>query len=313
MFNFIIPKLSLRASLCCHIHTRLFSVNLIGSLRVKNAHYNNVDVSIDDSSPVIDASFNHDLQTGLRTWKTESRTAVWLRLDVKHAYLSPIAIKSGFDFYSAHGRSLVLVKWLLTNVQSKLPPVPFTQIGVGCFVLNSCNQILMIKERNTAYDRFKIPGGLVDPKESLTDAAHRELKEETGVHAVFTSVLSFWHQPVGVESKSDMYIVCRAHLDDEHKINNDIVIDPYEVRECRWVGIDEFLTFPSAQQHPMVLKILEHNFGIDEPTSGLKKVQSTKGTIQPDMEMEMQKLKVAPTLAPFSTFFCKNRRMKENV
>ena len=58
-------------------------------------------------------------------------------------------------------------------------------------MLDSNGDILLIKEYRSEYDMsfWKIPGGMVDPNESLEDAAKREVFEETGIQAEMLGLL----------------------------------------------------------------------------------------------------------------------------
>lgn len=54
--------------------------------------------------------------------------------------------------------------------------------------------------------------GLIDAGENLSDAAAREVLEETGVQAEFDSVLAFRHGHRGLFGKSDLFFVVRMRL-----------------------------------------------------------------------------------------------------
>ena len=58
----------------------------------------------------------------------------------------------------------------------------FPQVGVGVVVLNSDNEVLLIR-RGQAPNKglWTIPGGRQEPGETLFETAHREIEEETGV------------------------------------------------------------------------------------------------------------------------------------
>ncbi len=66
----------------------------------------------------------------------------------------------------------------------------FVLSGVGGIVFNSKRQVLVIVEKYFfAKKIWKMPGGLVDPKENLNEAVEREVREETGIDAQFMSVV----------------------------------------------------------------------------------------------------------------------------
>lgn len=47
----------------------------------------------------------------------------------------------------------------------------------------SPSQVLAVRERHSAWGKFKLPGGLADAGENFGDTAQREVLEETGVTA----------------------------------------------------------------------------------------------------------------------------------
>ena len=64
------------------------------------------------------------------------------------------------------------------NIQSF--PVP--AIGVGGIVFNNQKQVLMIQRNQPpAMGFWSVPGGKLEPGESLAEACQREIKEETGL------------------------------------------------------------------------------------------------------------------------------------
>lgn len=66
-------------------------------------------------------------------------------------------------------------------VSRAYPPRPFLAASIAVFR----NGKVLLAERAAppAAQRFSLPGGVVEPGESLTEAALRELEEETGVLA----------------------------------------------------------------------------------------------------------------------------------
>ena len=115
---------------------------------------------------------------------------------------------------------MVLYKWFGAG-EDKVPPYGNTQVGCAGFVVNEKNEILVVKEWQSANDgadrvpspNWKLPGGLADRGESFFECAARETLEETGVACRAVSVLGMWHrhgvQPWG---KSDIYCVVRLEL-----------------------------------------------------------------------------------------------------
>lgn len=66
-------------------------------------------------------------------------------------------------------------------------------IGVGGFVVSKdWNKILSVQEKKPMIPGlWKLPGGLVEPGETIAAAVIREVFEETGVKTKFVSILGF--------------------------------------------------------------------------------------------------------------------------
>lgn len=66
-------------------------------------------------------------------------------------------------------------------------------VAVSAFVQDDEGRILMI--RRTDNDLYSIPGGQVEPGETLTQAAIREVKEETGIGIDVTGLVGLYSNP----------------------------------------------------------------------------------------------------------------------
>lgn len=100
-------------------------------------------------------------------------------------------------------RPSVTVDMLLFTVDSK----PTSNIRV-----NSKGElkILMIKRKNHPYiHKWALPGGFVDINENVTDAAYRELKEETNIDGVYMEQL-FTFGDVGRDPR--MRVISASHM-----------------------------------------------------------------------------------------------------
>lgn len=103
----------------------------------------------------------------------------------------------------------------------------------------STKKILVIKEKSGHDTKgWKIPGGLVDVGEFLYEAVVREVKEETGISAVFKGIVGMREKKPYHFGRNDIYFI--ALLEPE---NEEIVKCEFEVDRCEWLDIEEFCKF----------------------------------------------------------------------
>lgn len=74
-------------------------------------------------------------------------------------------------------------------------------VAVSAFIQDAEGRILMI--RRTDNDLYSIPGGQVEPGETLTQAAVREVKEETGIDIEVTGLIGIYSNPNHVIAYDD--------------------------------------------------------------------------------------------------------------
>ena len=111
-------------------------------------------------------------------------------------------------------------------------------VGVGGLVLNKDKtKILCIQEQRSHFGKFwKIPGGAVDPGESLQDAVKREVWEETGIHTCFKGILAFRELKKYKFGQADLYFVCLMEPLQSEKID---IQCPKEISKAEWKSLDE--------------------------------------------------------------------------
>jgi 8-oxo-dGTP pyrophosphatase MutT (NUDIX family) len=66
--------------------------------------------------------------------------------------------------------------------------------GVGVFVRDNAGNILLEKRRDCGL--WGLPGGRIDPGESISEAAVREVKEETGFDICITRFIGVYSEPL---------------------------------------------------------------------------------------------------------------------
>lgn len=79
--------------------------------------------------------------------------------------------------------------------------------------------------------------------EDITDAAVREVKEETGVDAVFESLVTFRHTHNMMFENSDIYVILMMKA-----ISDTIVPSQREVNSCQWMEVDEYCNHPHVHK-----------------------------------------------------------------
>lgn len=67
------------------------------------------------------------------------------------------------------------------------------KVGVGVFVNDSSGRILL--EKRSDCGLWGLPGGGIEPGETIKDAAVREVKEETGLHVTVSRFIGVYSNP----------------------------------------------------------------------------------------------------------------------
>lgn len=69
------------------------------------------------------------------------------------------------------------------------------KVGVGVFIIDNQDRILL--ERRSDSGMWGLPGGRIEPGESILQAALREVKEETGLKVRITRLIGVYSEPLG--------------------------------------------------------------------------------------------------------------------
>jgi ADP-ribose pyrophosphatase YjhB (NUDIX family) len=133
------------------------------------------------------------------------------------------------------------------------PTRPFLAASVA--VLRGDRVLVAVRGRGAMAGRYSLPGGLVEPGETLAEAALRELREEVGVEA---EIIGFIDHAEVIERDGDArvrhhFVVC-AHA--ARWLRGEPRTSP-EAIEVRWVGGDELARLPTT---PGLGRILQKAF-----------------------------------------------------
>lgn len=103
----------------------------------------------------------------------------------------------------------------------------------GCLIVRD-NKILMVKEaKKKCYGQWNFPAGHVDEPEFITDAAIREVYEETGCKVKLTGVL-----PICIVEAEDAEPRLMVRFTAEI-VEENIKIDPDEILDVQWLDIEK--------------------------------------------------------------------------
>ncbi|KAJ7003453.1 hypothetical protein NC653_008619 [Populus alba x Populus x berolinensis] len=206
----------------------LFSRN-VGVLDACDDEYGGVVVD-PDRLPVNPDAFAPMLQFSLSHWKMKGKKGIWLKLPLERSELVPVAVKEGFEYHHAE-RGYVMLTYWIPGGPCMLPSNATHQVGVGGFVINDKNEVLVVQEKFYApsfADVWKIPTGFILESEEIYTGAVREVKEETGVDTEFVEVIAFRHAHNLDFDKSDLFFVCMLK-----PLSAQIKVDDLEIQAAK--------------------------------------------------------------------------------
>lgn len=106
------------------------------------------------------------------------------------------------------------------------------KVIAGC-VVKKDNKILMVQEGlDFCYGQWNFPAGHVDEFENITDAAIREVKEETGLEVKLKGVLPICE----TELRDETHIIIRFVAE---VIGGEIKFDSNEILDAQWLDIED--------------------------------------------------------------------------
>ncbi|KAL6543009.1 hypothetical protein OROHE_010529 [Orobanche hederae] len=219
------------------------------------------------------------LRASLSQWRQQGKKGIWIRLPIALANLVEPTVKEGFYFHHAEPKYLMLVSWLPISTPDTLPANASHRVGIGAFVLNEKNQVLVVQEKNGEFRGsgvWKFPTGVVDEGEDICDAAVREVKEETGIDSKFVEILAFRQSHKSFFEKSDLFFVCMMQ-----PLSQDILHQEAEVEAARWMPLEEYAAQPYNQMHELFWRVADACEARKNGSySGFSAVRTTSGFSQ---------------------------------
>ncbi len=177
----------------------------------------------------------------------ENKNLIWLTLPIDKSHLVNSATGLGFVFHNCLESELTLIRKSPTT--TFIPFIPTHTLGAGAIVLNVRDEILVIKEHGQK--GYKLPGGHIELGENIESAIVREVFEETGIEAIFDSVVGFTTTHPFQFGKSNIYFVCRLS-----PISETIHIhDLDEIADAKWMSIADYVR--DTQNGPFNRKIVD--------------------------------------------------------
>ncbi|KAL9326743.1 hypothetical protein ACSQ67_007388 [Phaseolus vulgaris] len=184
----------------------------------------------------------------------QGKKGIWLKLPLEQSDLVPVAVKEGFQYHHAEPGYVMLTYWIPEG-PSMLPANASHQVGVGGFVINDKNEVLVVQEKHccpATLGLWKIPTGFILEAEEIYTGAVREVKEETGVDTEFIEVIAFRHAHNVAFEKSDLFFICMLR-----PLSSKIIVDDLEIEAAKWMPLVEFVEQPLIQEDSMFRKIID--------------------------------------------------------
>lgn len=151
----------------------------------------------------------------------------------------------------------MLTHWL-PETENKLPPNASHQVGVGAFVFDRRQRKMLVVQELSGPLKgsgvWKLPTGLVLAGEDVTEAAEREVLEETGARARFRAVLAMRQAHGFAFGKSDMFFVLALELEEGVQ---ELVPQADEVSAVGWISVEEYCAQEFHASRPLLVKIME--------------------------------------------------------
>lgn len=110
------------------------------------------------------------------------------------------------------------------------------KVGVGVYILNSQNQLLLGKRKNShGSGTWCAPGGHLEFMESIEDCARRETEEETGLEILDIGNIMFTNDIFLDENKHYITIHVKGRVSNEATLE---IMEPEKCEAWKWFDLD---------------------------------------------------------------------------
>ena len=110
-------------------------------------------------------------------------------------------------------------------------------VGVGAFILNSENIILIQRGKPPREGSWSLPGGAQNIGETIYEAARREIHEETGLRTEILGLIDVVDS-IRHDKKGDVEYHYTL-IDLAAKVSSGILQAGGDAQDCRWFTLDE--------------------------------------------------------------------------
>ncbi|MFW0780505.1 NUDIX hydrolase [Rossellomorea marisflavi] len=144
----------------------------------------------------------------------------------------------------------------ILNLRKHVGTLPLIMVGSCVLVINDSEELLLMKR--TDNQCWGLPGGSMEPGETLQEVAERELYEETGIKA---EALSLWGIYSGQEfyyqypHGDEVYNVVTAYLCRSY--SGECCLNEAEGSELHFFPLDSLPLELSPPDQPIIMEFLE--------------------------------------------------------
>jgi len=120
--------------------------------------------------------------------------------------------------------------------------------GISALIINNKNEFLLVNLISFKIHFFAIPGGGLEQKETLEDAAYRETEEELGIGKQSLELIGFCKEPIQFRFKTKKLNCGGVEYDGSERYffgfkfigkDSEIKLQKGEIRSYKWVSYND--------------------------------------------------------------------------